>query len=112
MLKSTDRTIKLSFQITYIFLGAQVGLLLFFWKRLPPQLPLFYSHPWGEKQLVDPIFLALLPGISAVVSMANLAMIFTLTKNEKFLNQLLAVFSLIFNFLCFYTLIKILILVA
>lgn len=28
---------------------------------LPPQIPLFYSRPWGEDQLVDLWFIALLP---------------------------------------------------
>ena len=30
-----------------------VGLLIFNWRGLPPQMPWFYSLPWGENQLVE-----------------------------------------------------------
>lgn len=29
------------------------------WFSLPPQIPLFYSRPWGEGQLGQPLFLLL-----------------------------------------------------
>ncbi len=34
---------------------------IFKFKSLPPQLPLFYSHPWGETQLVDTWMIFLIP---------------------------------------------------
>jgi hypothetical protein len=34
-------------------------LLLFFWNRLPAELPWFYSLPEGEEQLLDKRFFAL-----------------------------------------------------
>lgn len=37
-----------------VFIGWQ-------WKKLPPEIPLFYSRPWGEEQLADKKFLFLLP---------------------------------------------------
>lgn len=33
------------------------GVLAFFWKRLPPQIPWLYSFPTGDKQLADKIWL-------------------------------------------------------
>lgn len=35
--------------------------LLLFWSRLPPQIPLFYSQPWGEGQLGFKIQMLFLP---------------------------------------------------
>lgn len=35
--------------------------LLLFWSRLPPQIPLFYSQPWGEEQLGFKIQMLFLP---------------------------------------------------
>ena len=43
---------------------ANLVLILFFiirWSRLPPQIPLFYSRPWGEDQLVDSWMIFMLP---------------------------------------------------
>lgn len=34
-------------------LGIYIGLFLR--NKLPPQIPLFYSKPWGEEQLAKPI---------------------------------------------------------
>ena len=34
------------------------GVMAIFWNRLPPQLPWFYSLPWGDKQLIDKLWFA------------------------------------------------------
>ncbi len=31
------------------------------YSRLPPQIPLFYTHTWGEEQLADIWFIAIIP---------------------------------------------------
>ena len=38
-----------------------LGIIAWFYKSLPPQIPLYYSRPWGDEQLAAPIFLLLLP---------------------------------------------------
>lgn len=38
---------------------------------LPPQLPLFYSRPWGEAQLVDTWMIFLLPLLLNLLYIAN-----------------------------------------
>lgn len=45
---------------------AGVGLLAVFWQKIPPEVPLLYSRPWGTEQLVSPLLLWLLP-ISGLV---------------------------------------------
>jgi len=37
--------------------AAMAGITAIFWNSLPPQLPWFYSLPWGEKQLIDKMWL-------------------------------------------------------
>lgn len=37
------------------------GLYLFLRSELPPQIPLYYSRPWGEEQLVDLWLIAIIP---------------------------------------------------
>ncbi len=53
--------------LTFIF-------LLFTFSLLPPQVPLFYSRPWGEEQLGSSIFLWILPGGALLFSLLNLIM--------------------------------------
>lgn len=50
-------------------------LLAVAWFSLPPQVPLFYSRPWGEAQLAQPLFLVLplLLGIVFIIVNAVLA---------------------------------------
>ncbi len=36
-----------------ILLFLQLLAIVFFWKYIPPQIPVFYSYPWGQEQLVD-----------------------------------------------------------
>ena len=37
------------------------GMLWAYRKILPPQIPLWYSRPWGEEQLAKPSSLAIVP---------------------------------------------------
>ncbi|MCL4374335.1 hypothetical protein M1523_00585 [Patescibacteria group bacterium] len=37
------------------------GVFVFSYKHLPPQIPIFYSHAWGEDQLGDLVMLAVFP---------------------------------------------------
>lgn len=41
-----------------------VGSLALYWRHLPPEVPLLYSRPWGQAQLVRPALLWLLPAIA------------------------------------------------
>lgn len=49
--------------------GALVGL---FWRTLPPEVPIFYSRPWGQDQLGPPSFLFMPLLLSLVFMVANL----------------------------------------
>jgi hypothetical protein len=44
------------------------GVMVVFWNRLPPQLPWFYSLPFGERQLVDKMwFIYIFAGMEAMI---------------------------------------------
>ena len=51
------------FMIYWLVAGNLLMLITFFFRlsTLPPQLPLFYSRPWGEEQLGDFWFIFLIP---------------------------------------------------
>lgn len=39
----------------------QAVFLMFNFSKLPNQIPLFYSQPWGESQIADSWFILILP---------------------------------------------------
>lgn len=63
---------KIFFLAGGLLAAGQTGLLIWAQGRLPPQIPLFYSLPWGEARLADPVWLWTLPILSALVITINL----------------------------------------
>jgi len=90
----------------------QVGAIITSWRTLPPQLPLFYSRPWGETQLATPFGLFLLPALSLAVFLINFFFTGFIPKEEKLTGQILAAASTVFSLLCLATLAKIIFLVT
>jgi hypothetical protein len=60
---------------------------------LPPEIPLYYSKPWGEDQLTHPIVLFLLPVGSLVWFLITIALIALETYKYRVFAQLLLIFS-------------------
>jgi len=56
--------------VTAAVVAAGVGVWLVFGKKLPPEVPLLYSRPWGESQLVKPYWLLILPGMAGIIGTA------------------------------------------
>jgi len=82
-------------------------LIIFYFDSLPPQLPLFYSLPWGQSQLVSPQYLYLLPLSSLIILFIDVFFILFLAK-QKLLSTILLISSLFYIFLVTYSLINIL----
>jgi len=99
-------------KISLGLLAAQILVILFAWQRLPPELPLFYSRPWGKDQLTNPVGLWLLPGLSSLVFAVNLFLLLFVPREERLMQQTLIASSMLFNLLCFVTLIQIIKLVV
>ncbi|HOX96352.1 MAG TPA: hypothetical protein PLI45_03135 [Candidatus Woesebacteria bacterium] len=54
-------------------IGMMGGVLAIFWKSLPPQLPWFYSLPWGEQQLVNKMwFVWILAGMAVLLFLTRI----------------------------------------
>lgn len=95
---------RFSLQLGFVFLLAQILALLAVWRSLPPQVPLFYSRPWGEEQLASPQTLWLLPGLSLAVTLTNFFTNLILTQKQAPLRQILSATSSVFSLLCLITL--------
>lgn len=94
-------------RVNIFLLLTQVVIILIAWRHLPPQLPLFYSRPWGEEQLIYPTGLLILPGLSLAVFLTNLFLLSLIPQEEKLLQKILTTASFIFSLLCLITLIQI-----
>lgn len=80
--------------------------------QLPQEIPLFYSRPWGNEQLVKKIFLILLPLFSLFIAILNFLLAkFFQKKGDYFIPNLCAFFSLLFSLMATVPLVKIILLV-
>jgi hypothetical protein len=91
-----------------LFLSLSLISLAVFWHRLPPQLPLFYSRPWGENQLVEKNYFIILPLSVFILSLFNLRLASTLFRREILISQILVWSTLLINLLVNITLYNIL----
>jgi len=107
ILKPTKKPLALAIISTLI----EVGIIIFFFSRFPPKIPLFYSLPWGEKQLTGPITLFLLPGLSIGITGVNTTLATLLLEKRRFLSVCLVWVSFLFSLLALTTLIKITLLI-
>jgi len=104
-----DRFIRLGKILSLSFIVISLFLWAFSFKNLPPEIPLFYSRPWGEEQLANPFFLLILPGASFLVFLSS-AFIYRFTE-EKLLTYLMVYGAVLFSFFSLFTIVKIILLV-
>lgn len=102
-----DRALKLSFRLALVFFLIQILVIISSWRFLPQKLPLFYSRPWGEEQLISPVGLLLVPLFSLAIFLLNLIVVALLPEEENLPRQLLMVVAAVFNFLNLIALIQI-----
>lgn len=75
--------------LTWLFVGELSSILvgglslLFFWTKLPPQLPWFYSLPWGENQLIPKLWFGFGLFALALIVLINYFVARRLNKMDK-----------------------------
>lgn len=103
---------KWALRIFFLFFLLSLLTLLLKWQRLPPEVPLYYSLPWGEEVLATPLDLLILPLSSLFVFILNFSLASFLLEKEPWLSRILILTSTIFSFLSMFTLIKIVFLIT
>jgi len=77
-----------------LLIGADIlQTLLFVWRlpRLPNQIPLFYSRPWGESQIAEIWYIALLPILMHLLFFLNVFIINRYFKDDEMFTKLFTI---------------------
>lgn len=101
-----QKSIRAALLITLGLVVIMVGLFFACYQKLPPEVPLFYSRPWGEAQLASPWLLLILPALSLFIIILNF-ILSGLLFDFSFLVQVLMWGATVFAFLALFTLVKI-----
>lgn len=70
-----------------------LSTVVFTYERLPSALPLFYSLPWGEGQLVPIFQIIVLPSITVMITLTNLLVSWHLHESQFLLKRMISIFS-------------------
>ena len=91
--------------ISIIAVIVQFVLIAVNWNRFPPEVPLFYSQPWGEKILTKPIFILTLP-FTVLAFLGLNYFIILRVREELFLRRTIITFTILVAFFCTYSTFK------
>lgn len=81
------------------FIIFQFVYLFFRYQNLPPEVPIFFSQPWGQSWLAPSAAIFLLPFFSLLIGLANHVVALIIHIRWPLLSRLLIIFSLIFSIL-------------
>lgn len=80
---------KAQVRIFILLLAINFIILAVFFRKLPPVVPLFFSLPWGEEQLVSSSHLFILPFSLVVIFIFNYLLIKTLLRGQDLYIQIM-----------------------
>ncbi len=100
------------FRFNLCLIALQIIILFFKFNNLPPQIPFYFSLPWGESQLASSTNLIYLPIYSILITILNGFWAAMLVKNNQLFSKLLIVFSLVFSFFSLFSVFQIVFLVS
>ena len=92
------------------FIIVQIILLIIYYPQLPPEIPLYFSQPWGQMQLGSYANLFYFPVASLIILLINNLLSAVYLGSSLLFSRLLILSSNLFAFLALYSLIQIIIL--
>lgn len=87
---SLDPVTRLGLRLGFTAIGLQLIILALSWHRLPPQTPLLYSHAYGAAQLVNSLWLWLLPLLTLAIELISIRLAVKAGKENQLWSQLLS----------------------
>lgn len=103
---------KLGMRISFLAMGLSLIVLALSWGKLPPEVPLLYSRPYGEEQLVARWGLVLLPSSALIINVICLRAASMVLETEELLAQILVWIGCLSALMAGITLVKIIWLVV
>lgn len=98
-------SVSLLFTITSAVFTSVFLLLVI--NKLPSRLPLFYSLPWGEQQLIPAQQLFLLPILMILVLVLNFSISSQLHNSQIILKRMLVLNTVVINAILLITILKV-----
>jgi hypothetical protein len=86
------------FRWNIIVLLCQVAILFIRFNSLPPQIPLYYSLPWGEQELAPVSSIFILPALSVIILLLNNILAVFFLKSNQLFSRILVIISLVCSF--------------
>jgi hypothetical protein len=107
-----EKSIANQIKVNIVVISIQFLAIVFFITDLPPQIPLFYSRPWGESQLTSPLMLIILPIFSIAFFIVDTLLAAAFLEKKIFFSRLLIYSSNLVSIFNLITIIKIIFLFA
>jgi hypothetical protein len=107
-----DQSTKLGFRFSSSLLALSFLWLAFWWLKLPPQVPLLYSRPYGESRLINSWGLWLLPLLLAAIILAGRKAAKSLAVPDRLLAQLIIWLTAAASLIIFIALIRTVLLIT
>lgn len=98
-------------RFTIVLFVAQLVLIIWFYNQLPPEIPLFFSRPWGSDWLTSTSSIFILPLLSLSTLLINYFLALFYHQKKLILSQLLVIFSFIISLFSTVSVLKIISLV-
>ena len=109
---SADPTAKIGLRLGFLSLGLGLLFLAIAWHRLPPEIPLLYSRPYGEDQLIGHFLIWLLPALGVLIEIIAVRSASSLIDKDSLLTHILVWSATLINLMILTTIIKTLLLVT
>ncbi len=85
-------------RLSFIILLFEIVLIIWFYKNLPPQIPLYFSRPWGSSWLASTSSIFILPIFTLLAILTNYSLAFYYHLHKDFMAKLLVIFTPIIAF--------------
>jgi hypothetical protein len=96
-----DRTIVFAFSINIFLIAAAMVYILFFYRNLPPLVPIFNQLPWGEQRLGNTLAIFIPIGVSLLILIVNIFTSNFIYKDIPLISRMLVAISLLIGILNF-----------
>ncbi len=87
------------------------SIILWYWRKLPTKIPLWFSRPWGEERLTHPALLLIPILVSVLVYVGNIMAANKFTLEHPLFTRILFLTSTTVSLMSMYIILKILTLI-